>query len=228
MRATCSSTATSAWRSASARPVAVQQRRGPKRGDHSLGGAGLERRDGKGAILQQVGHDAAEAGHHHRAELGIGGESDDRLHAGRRHRLDHAPPIRAPSRACIVSYAARTASESASPSLDAADVGLVHHIARPGLEDHGEPDRLGRRGCLRRGRRAASRQHRHPAGRQQSRRLIELKPAPAGAGGELGRDDLADHRLVRPFFGLIRRQQRAPAPLRVGTDMPQGCRRSLW
>ena len=67
---------------------AVQKRRCTQTINHVVRVRFVDRANAKGDILQDLDENAAEADHHHRAELGITIGADDELATGRDHLLD--------------------------------------------------------------------------------------------------------------------------------------------
>ena len=104
--------------------------------------ARLQRDDAEGDVLEHLDHDAAEAEHHHGAELRVRGHADDDLDAGLRHLLDgYAVDLRLRrllfDRGLDALEGGTHGLRAVEGQLDAADIGLVRDVAGDDFEDDG-------------------------------------------------------------------------------------------
>ena len=103
----------------------------------SANGVGpVQRHERKSAISEDLGRRAAETEHHEWAEQGVLDKSDDRLDAGRSHRLQDDRRIRPePCEEGVARRGDRLVARKAQ--VDASDVGLVHYTCDVELQSEG-------------------------------------------------------------------------------------------
>ena len=178
---------------------APPSRRAAPRSSSSRASASVraERYGGKGHVAQHFDMDAAEPDHQHRPEIGVAGDAENDLEAGRRHLLhQHALDRRVGWAAAAFAMHPRVGLAhrglALDPECDRAGFGLVGDVRRLHLERHraADPRRRGHRVFDGRSHRLGW--ARHPVSREQ--RLGAVLGQHRAGGGQARGDGLAGRR----------------------------------